>query len=211
MLLSKLISATSNYTNLQLLASQLPSGCARLQYGNPPHVSDAIELVAEARKSIQSNTIAACWRRAKCLPQMEEDVSHDTAGEQERAEIAQEEMQQNILQLNPEAPATVALLKAHGLDDLAIATHSLQSTASEMLRQWLCLEEEVVVNVEDDHTGTAMCSDEDDSATEELRPLDKVAKLQEVLPLIHKLHKLGVVLQDSTILNKSFDNLPTCC
>ena len=117
-----------------------------------------------------------------------EDVSHDTPGEQEHEKHVQQEMQQNISQLNPEAPSTSALLEANGLDDLTIEARNFKSAASGKLRQWLCLEEEAIVNVEDDHTATT--SDDDPTLLKELHPLEKVAKLQEVLSLLHKLHKL---------------------
>ena len=176
-----------------------------LQYGNPPHVSDAIQLVAEAWELTQPKAIASCWRCAKCLPpQLEGDVSHDTPVELECAELAQQVMQHKISQLNPEAPSTLALFKANGLNDLTIAAGNLQSAASDILHQWLCLEEEADLVIEDDHAASTNDDDEEGSTTEEeLRPLQKVAILQEVLALVHQLHKLGVELRDSTILNES--------
>ena len=77
--------AASNYIDLQSLASQLPSGCAGLVYGNPPHVSDAIELLAEAWESIQPNSVASCWKRAKQAPS-------DISGPEEYIQCAQAEM-----------------------------------------------------------------------------------------------------------------------
>ena len=66
-LLGRLVSTAPSFTNLQLLAKDLPQGCVGLTYGCPPHVSDATELVKEAWNNISPSTIAACWQRAQCI------------------------------------------------------------------------------------------------------------------------------------------------
>ena len=66
MLLEKLVSNAPSFDTLQVMAKQLPAGCAGLEYGNPPHVSDAAQLMKDAWGKFTSETIAACWKHARC-------------------------------------------------------------------------------------------------------------------------------------------------
>ena len=67
-LLEKVVTTASKFDQLQVLAKHLPSGTAGLQYGNPPHVGDAMVLVKEAWSTVLPSVIEACWRHANCLP-----------------------------------------------------------------------------------------------------------------------------------------------
>ena len=95
-LLASLVSTTTNVPQLQALASQLPTGCAGLAYGNPPHISDAIGLLWRAWESIHSDSVAACWRHEKCLPQEAlESITEDTTAV-DIEQTVQIEMQRTI-------------------------------------------------------------------------------------------------------------------
>ena len=83
---SKLLTTTTNFPQLRALASQLPTRCASLAYGNPPHTSDEIDLLWRAWESIHSDSVAPCWQHAKCLPQgaLESATEDTTAVDIER-------------------------------------------------------------------------------------------------------------------------------
>ena len=100
-------------------------------YGNPPHVSDAIELLAEAWESIRPNSVASCWKRAKCLSHLEWHASSDIPGREEDIQCAQVEMLHTIAEITP-TTAISSMLQSNGLEYISNTVHSLTFLASNM-------------------------------------------------------------------------------
>ncbi|KAL5497334.1 hypothetical protein EMCRGX_G013794 [Ephydatia muelleri] len=181
-LLEILVTTAPNFSQLQALASQLPAGCAGLAYGNSPHISDAIDLVWYAWDNINADTVAACWRRAKCLPQ--EIASAESIAAVDVEQSVQVEMERMISMLSSSDPGTAAMMHFNRLD-------------VDMLHCWIHLEENAVIPVEDGDE-----EDGDDAIIEEtLDPADKVELQTEMQALLYKLHNVGSKLKDSVVLD----------
>ena len=190
MLLEKLVSNAPSFDNLQVMAKQLPAGCAGLEYGNPPHVSDAAQLMKDSWGKITSETIAACWKRAKCLGGNESTCSNT-------ADYVEQIDQESVVQMNttlsslPLSDACVTqMLSSNGLD---VLTNEVQGTASNMLLEWLHLED----TAEIEQNGDA----QDDATEDQLDPSEKVSMLHKMLPMLHNLHAIGVKICDPYITN----------
>jgi hypothetical protein len=198
-LLEHLVSVAPGYENLQSLAEQLPSGCAGLQYGKAPHVSDAMALMKSSWESIKPAVIEACWRRANCLP-AKNMVTNPADDHLDAMDKLEEEtlhhMRDLLSKLSMSYPSTGVMLNGTGLDVVAKA---VQSEAVDMLTTWLHLEEErEVMDVED---GDDADSENEFSPRVQIEGLEKVSVLRTMLPHLYSVHAAGIKLNDSTIAN----------
>ena len=148
-LLSRLVQTAGN-NHLQALAKQLPSGTAGLSYGCSPHVGDVIILMKESRDAISTSTIAACWYHAHCL-----SANAATGLAMEFRDYCKT-VQSDTVNILCERLASLTIgniddFKSIGLDVVVKAAHSQPSTASNMLLEWLKLEDIGAIPVEEEN------------------------------------------------------------
>ena len=203
-LLENLVSAADSYQQLQILAEQLPAGCAGLQYANSPHVSDAMALIKHSWDNLQPATIAACWRHANCLPSFftatngNGDEDHNSMDKLEEETLLQ--MNSLLSQLSTTHPSTVLMLNIIGLDVVTSkAVQGLHSDVSRMLTAWLHLEERGAVD------NSAPDPDDEIGSSPEVpvQAFEKVSVLQVMLPHLHSIHAAGVKLNDSLVTSSA--------
>ena len=176
------------------MAKHLPSGHAGLEYGCAPHVRDAAELIKESWDNIQSDAIEACWKHSKCLAAQD---TGSTNSEDHISRIKQSAVQQmsSVLSiLQPGDPAVAHMLSSTGLDSVMEQTHELQDLASNLLIEWIQLEECAGMNNYENE-------EDDEPDAGELQLIEKFAVLQRVVPILQELHTIGAKLSDVPIMN----------
>lgn len=125
---------------MQVLASQLPAGCAGLRYGCPPHVGDACLLLKDAWDNLSPSAIVGCWGHSRCLG-VAEAAEMVSIGRDYQKEVQSEcihGMCKVLSCLSLSDPSVTQM----GLDCVTKAVHDVQDTATSMLQSWLDLEEE---------------------------------------------------------------------
>ena len=139
-LLEKLVEVVGNFEQLQVLASQLPAGCAGLRYECPPHVGDACLLLKDAWDNLSPSAIVGCWGHSRCLG-VAEAAEMVSIGRDYQKEVQSEcihGMCKVLSCLSLSDPSVTQM----GLDCVTKAVHDVQDTATSMLQSWLDLEEE---------------------------------------------------------------------
>ena len=99
--------------------------------------------------------------------------------------------------LQPDDPAVAQMLSSSGLDKVTEQTYELQDMASNLLIEWIHLEENAPTNSHD--AGEDDADDEPD-AEGELQPIQKIALLKHLIPILEELHAIGAKLSDLTIM-----------
>ena len=142
-LLASLVDTADRYNELHLLDSQLPARCAGLKYGFLPHLGDAIDLLRDAWDSISFSTIAACWAHSHCLPAVETTELQTESRDYKKVTVL------HRLTLGSDSVAT--MLDAFSLGTVTKAEQkNVHDRATQMLVQWLQLEETSSIEVEDE-------------------------------------------------------------
>ena len=162
--------------NLQVMARQLPPGCAGLDYGSPPHVRDAIVILKEAWDKISSSVISACWVHSALSPGnpcFYTELGTDT--------LIQIQFRQCAIRFCPGGYAGNL-----GLNVIIDAVKKVNDKAAEMLMQWLHLEDESTCN---------RCELSDSPDVEDT-PVDKAQVLNNALYQLERLHLVGVKLNN---------------
>ena len=194
-LLASLVDTADRYNELHLLGSQLPAGCAGLKYGFQPHVGDAIDLLRDAWDSISSSTIAACWAHSRCLPAVETTELQTESRDYKKVVESNcvEEMCNCLRRLTLGSDSVATMSDAFSLGTVAKpAQKSVHDRATEMLVQWLQLEETSSIEVEDE-------GEHADELEGHQEIVDKTQLLVEAMPLLERLHSLGAKLGDFCI------------
>ena len=195
-LLLKVVETAESYAGLQVMARQLPNGCAGLQYGSPAHVGDAVMILKEEWDSITPSTIAACWAHSRCLPLLStSELGADAQDYTRKVELETvREMCSMLSNVSLTNPSVVDMLADVGLNVVIAAAHKVHDKASRILLEWLCLEEESMIDVEDEGEQSENSEVVEESA-------DPVQLLSEVLPLAERLHAIGAKLNDACLMD----------
>ena len=155
---------------------------------------DAAELIKESWDNIQCEAIEACWKHSKCLAAQD---TGSTSSEDHISRIKQSAIQQmsSVLStLQPDDTAVAHMLSSTGLDSVMEQTHELQDLASNLLIEWIQLEECAGMNNDDNE-------EDDEPDAGERQPIEKIAVLQRVVPILQELHTIGAKLNDVPIMN----------
>ena len=67
-MLIELVKTFNNREELELRSQFVVNGNKGLKFGLQAHLLDAARLIKECWDQLKSTTIAGCWIRAKCLP-----------------------------------------------------------------------------------------------------------------------------------------------
>lgn len=191
-LLSRLVDAVANFDILQALAAQLPAGCAGLQYGCPPHVADACQLLKEAWDNLTPSVIAGCWSHSQCLPVV--GAAETVANSRDYATEIEKKTIDDMCMALSNVYISDPVISQMGLDLVVKGTHELTATAAFMLQKWLHLEEEGMLDVNDDGECEVDCD-------EQIQPLEKLNLLNQALPLLQELHAIGAKLSDTNMMS----------
>ena len=191
--LASLVGTIEGFDQLQVLADQLPTGCAGLKYGRPPHIADAIYLLKEAWNDVSPTVIAACWKHSQCLSAI---ATSDTMRDghdycKTIGQSAVSEMCKNLSSLC----LTEHSLARVGIDIITQATdvHDFQGAVSVLLDKWLHLEESGMI-----------CDDSEWNESEEdtielPEPVVKLNLIKNAMMLLSELHGIGVRIGDGSI------------
>ena len=174
------MSTAPEFEELQALAGHLSAGCAGVKYGSPPHIGDAIQLIVESRNSISVATINACWSHADCLlvhifPKVLTSQANGKRSDDDPYTQIRNALSDQL------HPATV--------QDL------LSAPSEEMISEWIHLEENPELESFD--------TDEEEETEGKITPSEQVSVTTELLPLLYTIHKCGVKLSDSFLINVS--------
>ncbi|KAL5503328.1 hypothetical protein EMCRGX_G010257 [Ephydatia muelleri] len=132
--LEKLVGTVDSFAELQVLGKQYPDGCAGLDYGNPPHISDAICIIKHCWDSITEEAISACWKHSNCLPFTDAQPISDYTD----LSAIEEELLSHMQTLLPSAASIFGLDK------------SLRNVQLQVLDAWLHIEECEIFGTSDD-------------------------------------------------------------
>ena len=143
-----------------------------------------------------STSIAACWRHAHCLGVVEiADLSTMPVEYRKKVESESVDMCMNLLNLKLSEPSVMCLLKRTGLDEVAQAAQSVCRSASGMLLSCLQFEENGMIDIEEE--------EEDVLLNDQV--LERFLCLNELLPQLRRVHKIGVKANDDFIMNAAVE------
>lgn len=191
-LLSRMVENIADYQQLQILAKQLPAGHAGLKYASPPNISDAINLTKEVWDSLPLSTIAACWGHSRCLPVLK--AAELSAEARDYVKHLDDAYIKNMCDMFDSLKVKdPSILKGTRIDVASLA-QDLHTSVHDILSQWLHLEEELMVPVNEEEEQEE--EEQDDNDADSVGPVDKLCSLKECLPLLHGLHAIGVKIND---------------
>ena len=197
-LLEKLVEVIGNFEQLQALASQLPAGCAGLRYACPPHVGDACLLLKDAWDHLSPSAIVGCWGHSRCLG-VAEAAEMVSIGRDYKKEVQSECIHQMCKVLSCLSLSNPSVTHM-GLDSITKAVHDVQGTATGMLQRWLDLEEEEgMIDVNDEGGDSEVTSDQ------HVQPMEDVALIDQALPLLKELHRIGAKRGDDCMTDMARD------
>lgn len=183
--LEKLVGTVDSFAELQVLGKQYPDGCAGLDYGNPPHISDAICIIKHCWDSITEEAISACWKHSNCLPFTDAQPISDYTD----LSAIEEELLSHMQTLLPSAASIFGLDK------------SLRNVQLQVLDAWLHIEECEIFGTSDDLEDDEIEESEENVSHGQSETLERASAIQILLPHIHNIHAVGFKLRDSNISN----------
>ena len=195
-LLENLFLNADKFSQLQLLAKQLPTGCTGLDYGCPAHIADAVTILKQVWDDMSPAVISGCWHHSHCLPVLNElEITgmcsyHKTL----KTDIVMS-MCNLFSNLNLKDSNVHEMLTTMGFDTHVKKVDELKDMASKALEKWLDVEEMAILDVDEDNDG------DDSDSVSQVEPLDKVKLLKTLIPLLHEVHSIGTKVEDNVIID----------
>ena len=196
-LLERLVLNADKFSQLQLLAQQLPAGCAGLDYVCPAHIADAMTILKQVWDDMSTTVIAGCWHHSHCLPVLNEvEVTEMRNYHKTLKTDVVMSMCSLLSNLNLKDSSVHEMLATMGLD---VHRNELKDMASKVLDKWLDVEEMAILDVDGNNDG------DDSASVSQVEPLEKVKLLKMMIPMLHEMHSIGAKVEDNVIIDMALN------
>ena len=148
-----------------------------------------VVLLKEAWDSIAPSAIAGCWVHTRCLPIINNtELSSDIWEYYKKVELELiHSMCSMLSKLSLTNPDVGAVLGDLGLNIVSHAAQKVHDKATTMLLEWLHIEDTGMIDASDEW-------EQSDNLEMNEGSVDNVELLQEALPLLQRLHAIGLKL-----------------